>query len=377
MTILTIQQINLAIDINRNLVQLTTKNLDKVFFMLEEDYIEKNIKVLMQHGFYHSSFDNEVFRFYVNRRWAHGLSEKEFKRRSLAAGIEQFVAMTEYGAVISESQEEFYSVPWCIGNMDGLGKENHFVPEHFPKGTLVTVSRIMRGMNRDELQPSVYVIDHVVQNGPNSFCVKTTTPESEFWKKQYGDQNAKHGFNISHVDKILMRGDGELKIVDSRNRGNWDVSYYDESSRLPELARKNHWLTWNMQSIVGALAGKPTQRGSYYDTTRLASQMENCSFVKESFTPMFDLLLINKKRAKRFISQNKNRFLVSAAAMQKEEDYSWHSKQDPNFGMDDDDLESVVEPDGKEDDSVSSFARHAEDSDYYFSLLDPYDGSDD
>jgi hypothetical protein len=326
MTILTIQQINWAIESNCNLVQLTTMNLEKVFFMLEEEYIEKNIKSEKRFQFYHNSFDTEAYRTYINRRWSHRLSEEQFRRR-IGFDIEQFVAMTDYGAIISESQEEFDAVPRCIEHPVAQWRCDRFVPEHFPKGTLITVSRVIGLHSHDHLHPTVYTVDHVVQNGPNSFCVKTTTPESKFWKKEFADKDATYGFNISHVDKILMRGDGELKIVGRHNRDKQDVSFYDESHRCPQIARKNHWLSWNLRSIVNSLVGQPTQRGSYYDTSLIASELRMRPFVKEVPAQYMGLLLINKKRAKRFISQNKNRFLVSAISVQKEEDdyrYSNH-----------------------------------------------------
>ena len=76
---------------------------------------------------------------------------------------------------------------------------------HFPKGTIFLLKPEFRYQFNGE--DKEFEVDRIFQNGANSFVLQTTTWNDtiQHW----------YSFNISHVQKIIKRGKGEVLLSNS------------------------------------------------------------------------------------------------------------------------------------------------------------------
>jgi hypothetical protein len=309
---LTTQQVEKEIDKNVDLVQLFTRDYKFTFFITKEEYEEESVLNSVAAAFLVPNY------FYYGAYWVfvNNTTPSKF------ADLEHFVQRMRPGITVG-TLDDFNGL---IGNpaIPHEKEDNKFTAQHFPKGTLVTVSTVISGMGvfHKSLYPSVFYITKVIQNGADSFVLETSTvvdsltdPEDEAFK-----------FNMNHVDTIVMRGTGEL-VVERFSYNKNRVDMLNAAHEFPDLARKNRWLTHGAVELVRLMVSQlPRREGAVVDNYRLASYLLDQSFVKEvpvgksySGANVY-LFSINKKRAKCFVKQNVNRFLSSAKKAQKKYD---------------------------------------------------------
>lgn len=323
-SILTITGLNLAIALNKEIVQVFKRDFSKTFFMLKKDFLvgkadPSSRNDLIGIGAVSKMFDNKAYaKFKQNQFDRYGAAELLAKYNML---IVEYVARMYKGIQIVEKHEDvfpdFYSY-----ELPTSDEGNKFQPEHFLVGTQVTVSPELARMYWDHLYPSVFTVEGIRQNGPNGFVLTTSTDDMSGLVP-----GEKYCFNISHVENIVSQGKGVIKIDPWKQIGaNEILKFADASKSNPEYAKKNHWLTYgDCNRLVFAIAGMPDiPRGAVLNTGGLMWLLLEQSFVQKIQMGRgnwdFALYSINKKRAKRFVKQNLNRFLSSAKKEQQQHD---------------------------------------------------------
>lgn len=315
-----------AIKTDKQIVQIFKRDFTKTFFMLKEDYdrelADENSSLnILSTVTITKSFDSRAFFEFENRHFARYGTRASYGYKQLPA-IEYVERMYD-GIQIVHCYEDI--VPDFYMREDTeRQKEKDFVPEYFLKGTQVTVSPMIAQMYRGYAYPSVFTVQGILQNGPSSFLIETTSEDLS----SIAPEGAKYRFNISHVENIVSQGKGTIAI-DRWGSVDYDkvLSFENASKSYPKYARKNHWLVYGDGGmLIRALVSKlPIPRGSVVDGEALMHLLLGQTFVKKIvirhegfFTQR--LFLINKKRAKDFVKKNLNRFLSSAKQSQDDHD---------------------------------------------------------
>ena len=326
---LSILGVQVAIEVNRETVQIFNRNFTKTFFMLKEDYLAAMAD--KEGSFYNfkmgtcaraKDFDNEAFMAFKKSFFV-DYGERDHSR-FIPSLIGEYVGRMYDGIQFMSWEDEIISDFYNFEEVAPEENKVSFLPEHFLKGTQVTVSPIIGGFHRDHLHPSVFTVQGIQQNGPNSFVLKTTTPE----KSGVFPEGEMYGFNIGHVKKIVLQGKGAINIDPWKNIDYARILRFENASKsYPKYSKKNHWLTYGdcSQLMVALVSKHAIPRGSVVDAPALMDLLMRQSFVKKIDTGNIHfynprLWLINKKRAKVFIKKNLNRFLSSAKKAQQEYD---------------------------------------------------------
>lgn len=315
-----------AIKTDKQIVQIFKRDFTKTFFMLKEDHeresADENSSLnILSTVTITKSFDSRAFFEFENRLFTRYGTRAAYEYKQLPA-IEYVERMYDGIQIVHEYQDivpDFYTRE----DTERL-KEKDFLPEHFLKGTQVTASPMIAQMYRDYAHPSVFTVQGIIQNGPNSFLIETTSDDLS----SIMPEGTKYCFNISHVENIVSQGKGAIAVDPWSNVDYGQIlKFQDASKSYPKYARKNHWLVYGDGGMfVTALASKLSiPRGSVVEGEVLMHLLLGQTFVKKitlghgGFITQ-RLFLINKKRAKSFIKKNLNRFLSSAKKAQQEYD---------------------------------------------------------
>lgn len=309
--VLTLSQITKAIENNEELMQLFNRDHTRVAFMTSNEFfkLEHDDDNRLPWEIMHGIFNQYAYAVWVSFRLVNrpdaDVSLMEFLQRAHPG-----IALIESGkTVVEDLQPHDYGREYAC---------NRYNPAFFPEGTLITLSRNIAQIGNDKYYPDVFVVKRVIQNGIDSFVLETTTKEVFSF---HNSQDVYFKVNIEYVQRIVQRGAGAVKI--ERWRGA-DFSERDPiwaKDSFPALAKKKHWLIysgwWSNSYKVNGMAA---QLGSVIGFSAMLEALVNQPFVKE-LIPLnnFDMpvYLMSKKRAKRFIKQNFNRFLSSSKKAQK------------------------------------------------------------
>lgn len=181
---------------------------------------------------------------------------------------------------------------------------------HLPRGTKITTSihKLINGKvehsYKQDAEKAILVVDHILvtptMTGLNTLVV-TTTPNS---KPLYeGDEFVM--FHISHVEQIISIGNGyvikssEEKRLKYLEKGM--VSYYGYQVHQfldLRMSVKNPELTFDLERATKDALSKGVLK------------MSKLSYGRDSFN--YSSFTINKKKFKKWLKQNINRFIVPA-----------------------------------------------------------------
>lgn len=196
-----------------------------------------------------------------------------------------------------------------------------FHTHHFPVGTIFVLNDEMYHYSTSKVPGEEFVATRVVRNGPNSYVVETTkkmNPEA------FSDMN--QSYNMSHVKAIIKRGDGPM-VFEEREFNPMDFKFLEEKHILENYynikTKKTHFVHWSPRDIVMfCIRDRNTNGGGIFDMEKCLAALD-----KQSFATSFDhskygigAVSLDKKRLKRFLKQNYNRFLVSVKEAQKQQD---------------------------------------------------------
>lgn len=184
-----------------------------------------------------------------------------------------------------------------------MEKVTKFDFAHFPKGTIFLLKPEFRYQFNGE--DKEFEVDRIFQNGANSFVLQTTT-----WNR--------YSFNISHVQKIIKRGQGEVLLSNSVPNINLWQDYRQTKS-------KTDYAVLNLRQFIQSMIYQHIPIQAYVDLDHAIKALKKQGFVRlNDVSHVYINYLINKKKFKKWLRKNANRFIlpIEAAVEYENELYS-------------------------------------------------------
>lgn len=188
-----------------------------------------------------------------------------------------------------------------------MKKEINCQPEHFPQGTVVRIKGFKR-VEKDvvtsyEATDMQVTVNMVIQNGSDSWLIQTDEMNEAL--------DLHRSYNFSHIHSIVKRGDGPLRVSYIRERHeklNNKLSITDK----PLNKRRYYWMgihevfahLVNISSLPKALFLKGEFTAFFMKQTFIKKQEMFPGENRKWFIYSAD-----KKKARRFIQQNINRWI--------------------------------------------------------------------
>lgn len=292
-----------------------------------------------------SSLEDNVFFFSDDHIFGYKVMPKTFvpgttqfpmsvaPRECVPDGI--ISTIEQYIEVFHKGQRQITSIEELAVYLDNLKEDKgiNWQPEHFPVGTVVVLGDYKRdgdyftvcaGGNAE------VEVTECIMNGPDSWLIRT-----DIWNESL---KLYKSFNFSHITGIKSRGTGIVKIQTDRSKQRLinlksDVTYEPLSKNryycryFQELAM---FLVYNSH-LPKTLSVKPEFIHFFY----------NQSFVKKTGEGYSKVIDFDKKKAKRFIHQNINRWIkpmkvvcVEQEALRKQEAYEYFSSIEKDWDRD-------------------------------------------
>lgn len=184
-------------------------------------------------------------------------------------------------------------------------KKINWQPEHFPLGTTVTLKGLVHKdgdfIFSTKGQEAVVTVCDIIANGIDSFLIQT-----EFFNESLG---IIHCFNFDHIGSIVKRGTGPVKVV--RYRGN-SKPVCANAVISDGLINTNCYYFRSDYDIVQYLVSLTTLPSNLYLKEGFFRFLVSQSFVKKTKHEYWHdcfMYSMDKKRARRFIRQNINRWI--------------------------------------------------------------------
>jgi len=186
-------------------------------------------------------------------------------------------------------------------------QERKLFPAYFPQGTEVEVCLFEKTVR--------FVVDHIVCNGYQQYVLVAKEDEPEF-------EGHKIFYNTSHVKRIIKRGAGPVTYENNRKTVSND--FYKYCNFAVDGKGPGKYVVYSIRDLIHHVILTTIDPVSYQDMWHnwdaLCAAFSSQSFIKykkgDSFSPRY----VDKKRAKRWIKQNLNRFLLSKKENQKREE---------------------------------------------------------
>lgn len=188
-----------------------------------------------------------------------------------------------------------------------MEKVTKFDFAHFPKGTIFLLKPEFRYQFNGE--DKEFEVDRIFQNGANSFVLQTTT-----WNNIIQQW---YSFNISHVQKIIKRGQGEVLLSNSVPNINLWQDYRQTKS-------KTDYAVLNLRQFIQSMIYQHIPIQAYVDLDHAIEALKKQGFVRFNDKDVLSNYLINKKKFKKWLQKNANRFIlpIKAAVEYENELYS-------------------------------------------------------
>jgi hypothetical protein len=181
-------------------------------------------------------------------------------------------------------------------------KKINWQPEHFPTGTIVVLENYE--ITGTELQYKkdgnceVTVVS-TIRNGLTSWLIRTTLFNDKL--------DMAHSLNFDHIKLIKKRGDGPVKIEDQyQSRAMPNLK--GDISNTPMNKGKYFW--YNSRELIRFLISLSSFPKNAYLKDGFYAHFLAQSFVKKEGHECWTVHSANKKKARRFIQQNINRWIV-------------------------------------------------------------------
>jgi len=198
-------------------------------------------------------------------------------------------------------------------------------PEHFPRGTVVEYCIGSKNFNETKTD----VVKNIVQNGVDSYCIQTDT-----WDERTGINTA---FNIDHVTKIVKRGKGGMKYSVTAD---YPVNKSFQSTTFRKAKSKYQCLFGIEMYVTAAVLRHIPEHGKIFDFDK----MRECIYSVQNPLGIRRRVLdenigiyvhdVSKKKVKRWLKQNINRFLKKKSVAIEEEQGVYHDSLDTSFDRD-------------------------------------------
>lgn len=189
-----------------------------------------------------------------------------------------------------------------------------FGPQNFPVGTKFLLHEDSTRYARDLPPSGVFTATGIVQNGVNSYVVKT----GRFTMK--GSPDVEEGFNIEHIKEIVDRGHGPVKI---------DYGWYGlntkklavevERMEFTKNRRKGFYATGSIQTVLAYELSKLTGPEGMLISSSMFNEFKTQSWAKLERQEFYAVWHVNKKRLRKWLKANVNRFKKTRKSAFKEE----------------------------------------------------------
>lgn len=214
-----------------------------------------------------------------------------------------------------------------------------FGTHHFPVGTLFRVKETVRFSSQGEDKDEIFEVKNIVRNGEQSFVIQTTKPEES---SAFEGLGMFRSFNIVHVREIVKRGDGPVEVLPSNYKF---LDEYIESivgcvytarntvmKKNPQAVSKNDlcFFRHDLERLVWLYSTISTDSQTFC-VGNINSAFEKSSLFREVGAAWGPVVVVNKKRFKRWVRQNQNRFLTSVKKAQQESDDEMNKAMEDSF----------------------------------------------
>lgn len=214
---------------------------------------------------------------------------------------------------------------------------------HFPNGTVFQIGTSALFGNKDAQK--VFTVANIVRNGVDSYVLQTTTRDEQLNAASRTEMMS--SYNIVHVESIIKRGDGPVSVDHNRyglgtvvqNNSHINQDYYYWHQKQEKKYSSGKYVGYDMQGlIISILIKQGTNPAGMYDYGAFASLIYDQSWCHDKKSNVFCFYICDKKRLKKFVKQNKNRFLMNvkktAAIIYKQEmdDYYKDMEDDLDHG---------------------------------------------
>lgn len=190
----------------------------------------------------------------------------------------------------------------------------------FTPGTLFTVNDDMLNCIPGAKELNEFEVQAVYRNGVDSYVIETPKPHP-------GIDETNISMNTAHVASIIKRGPGSFVIHERQNNkaiieyyvGLMEKNRFDSFDKDKMKSLKTHHRTISPEFTTRFVLATMNISIEFADCEALSNAIMSQSFAKAVEVDWFTVFVINKKRMKRFIKQNVNRFRITAKRALKEE----------------------------------------------------------
>lgn len=197
---------------------------------------------------------------------------------------------------------------------------------HFPVGTIFEVSDMIAAMYDGQKE---FEVKRIFRTGPDLYVLETTSEKnSKVVVKPMRDKEGEVSFltqiekhqisiNIQHAVRVIKRGTGSYLPLGGK------YTYDGDALRVPK-GKGSYSSFFNFNDKVRQISSRFTRDDVCIDSDALSSFIEKRAAIRTKLgnneSNKFPVCFIRKKKLKRIIKQNINRFLRSPKEVQKEYD---------------------------------------------------------
>lgn len=178
---------------------------------------------------------------------------------------------------------------------------NYINPGLYTAGTLVRARNLPGSFGNEELKNKIYTVKGLFRSGAGSYCIVTT--ESNPCKSIGGNES----FNLTWVTEIVKRGQGKTVWLNDRHTTLPSPYVKQAFFFVPKI--KNSHVVYVLEDAVMQSLWFRDQSELYVDLDKLTLQLSGQSWVRRlEYRQVGEVFIVNKKRLKRWLEQNLNRF---------------------------------------------------------------------
>lgn len=264
--------------------------------------------------------------------------------------IERAIMRSEDGTIMgttfsvwdfrNEGKGKFFTYEQRTGRSGETEMDIKYGPSHFPEGTVFEVNETVgERLERDNYgspKQVRFTVDYIEQNGARSYCIMTKELRRGIIDKETMES---HGYNISHVRKIISRGTGKVKFGDDQD-GRVARALEEERTRMdgilvhfgsPDLNLKKGDMLFNsydhpVMSILRDIGILPDNCGKWIDEPRTSDFIHNNGMGRMVVLKYPDrewdyeyFYIVNVPKLKKWLKKNQHRVLHSLNFVEKEE----------------------------------------------------------
>lgn len=210
-------------------------------------------------------------------------------------------------------------------------KEIKWQPEHFPGGTVVILGNYEKVGNEfhysSKNDGAEVTVTECVNNGPDNWLIRT-----DAWNESLEHF---HAFNFNHVTRIKSRGNGLVKFHKHPNSIKGMPNFKVMITNDP--LNKNRYYYYYYPDIVKYLIRETGFVNNLYIKEGFFDFFFKQTFVRKTGKGWSALTDFDKKRAKRFVRQNINRWIKPMKEVRSEETIRRKQETDEHYrDMEDD-----------------------------------------